>query len=59
MKPCDEDVMSEVYQSLTHSRWNRKYPVVFVANRRHKVPGGFSVRFLKAKSTIAMARLAG
>jgi putative transposase len=28
--------MSEAYQSLTHSRWNCKYYVVFVPKRRRK-----------------------
>jgi putative transposase len=28
--------MSEAYQSLTHSRWNGKYHVVFVPKRRRK-----------------------
>jgi REP-associated tyrosine transposase len=28
--------MSEAYQSLTHSRWNGQYPVVFVPKRRRK-----------------------
>ena len=28
--------MSELYQSLAHSRWNCKYPVVFVPKRRRK-----------------------
>ena len=28
--------MSEAYQSLTHSRWNCKYHVVFVPKRRRK-----------------------
>jgi putative transposase len=32
-----EDFMSELYQSLSHSRWNCKYHVVFVPKRRrHK-----------------------
>ena len=29
--------MSEFYQSLSHSRWNCKYHVVFVPKRRRKV----------------------
>jgi putative transposase len=28
--------MSDTYQSLSHSRWNCKYPVVFVPKRRRK-----------------------
>jgi putative transposase len=35
--PNKEDVMSEVYQSLSHSKWNCKYHVVFVPKRRRKV----------------------
>jgi putative transposase len=29
--------MSEVYQSLSHSRWYCKYHVIFVPKRRRKV----------------------
>ena len=29
--------MSDVYQSLSHSKWDCKYPVVFVPKRRRKV----------------------
>jgi hypothetical protein len=29
--------MSDTYQSLSHSRWNCKYHVVFVPKRRRKV----------------------
>jgi putative transposase len=29
--------MSELYQSLSHSRWNCKYHVIFVPKRRRKV----------------------
>ncbi|MFY9222424.1 MAG: IS200/IS605 family transposase [Blastocatellia bacterium] len=29
--------MSEMYQSLAHSRWNCKYHVVFIPKRRQKV----------------------
>jgi hypothetical protein len=29
--------MSELYQSLSHSKWDCKYHVVFVPNRRRKV----------------------
>ncbi len=28
--------MSEIYNSLSHSKWNCKYPVVFVPRRRRK-----------------------
>jgi putative transposase len=31
-----EDSMSEVYQSLSHSKWDCKYHVVFVLKRRRK-----------------------
>jgi putative transposase len=35
-----ENFMSELYQSLSHSRWNCKYHVVFVPKRRrHKLFG--------------------
>ena len=30
--------MSDTYQSLSHSRWNCKYHVVFVPKRRRKSP---------------------
>ena len=29
--------MSEVYQSLSHSRWNCTYHVIFIPKRRRKV----------------------
>ena len=29
--------MSDLYQSLSHSRWDCKYPVVFVPKQRRKV----------------------
>ena len=29
--------MSEVYQSLSHSKWDCKYHVIFVPKRRRKV----------------------
>jgi putative transposase len=35
-EPPKENSMSEAYQSLTHSRWNCKYHVVFVPKRRRK-----------------------
>jgi putative transposase len=31
------ETMSEVYQSLSHSRWDCKYHVIFVPKRRRKV----------------------
>ena len=39
MRPSEkkEDVMSEFYQNLSHSRWDCKYHVVFVPKRRRKV----------------------
>ena len=33
----EEDSMSELYQSLSHSKWDCKYHVVFVPKRRRKV----------------------
>jgi putative transposase len=33
----EEDQMSDVYQSLAHSKWDCKYHVVFVPKRRRKV----------------------
>src|ERR687888_356822 len=36
MSRRQENSMSEAYQSLTHSRWNCKYHVVFVPKRRRK-----------------------
>ena len=38
--------MSELYQSLSHSRWNCKYHVVFVPKRRRKVIFGQARRHL-------------
>jgi putative transposase len=32
----EEDSMSELYQSLSHSKWDCKYHVVFVPKRRRK-----------------------
>src|SRR5712691_929235 len=32
-----EDLMSDLYQSLAHSKWDCKYHVVFVPKRRRKV----------------------
>src|SRR4029450_6870070 len=36
MSQHKENSLSEAYQSLTHSRWNCKYHVVFVPKRRRK-----------------------
>jgi REP element-mobilizing transposase RayT len=36
MSRRQENSRSEAYQSLTHSRWNCKYHVVFVPKRRRK-----------------------
>jgi len=33
----EEDSMSELYQTLSHSKWDCKYHVVFVPKRRRKV----------------------
>jgi putative transposase len=41
-----EDVMSEIYQSLSHSKWNCKYHVVFVPKGRRKVLFGKARRHL-------------
>ena len=38
--------MSEVYQSLTHSKWDCKYHVVFVPKRRRKAIFGQTRRQL-------------
>jgi putative transposase len=43
-----EDVMSEVYQSLSHSKWDCKYHVVFVPKRRRKTIFGQTRRELGA-----------
>ena len=32
--------MSDTYQSLSHSRWNGKYHIVFVPKRRRKTMYG-------------------
>src|SRR2546429_5603513 len=39
-------LMSELYQSLSHSKWDRKYHVVFVPKRRRKVIFGQTRRHL-------------
>src|SRR5499425_632490 len=41
-----EDEMSELYQSLSHSKWECKYHVVFVPKRRRKVIFGQTRRHL-------------
>jgi REP-associated tyrosine transposase len=41
-----EDVMSEIYQNLSHSKWNCKYHVVFVPKGRRKVLFGKARRHL-------------
>ncbi len=38
--------MSDLYQSLSHSRWDCKYHVVFVPKRRRKVLFGKTCRHL-------------
>jgi putative transposase len=38
--------MSEIYQSLSHSKWNCKYHVVFVPKGRRKVLFGKARRHL-------------
>ena len=43
-----EDVMSDLYQSLTHSKWDCKYHVVFVPKRRRKAIFGQTRRQLGA-----------
>ena len=40
--------MSDVYQSLTHSKWDFKYHVVFVPKRRRKAIFGQTRRQLGA-----------
>ena len=36
-----EDLMSDLYQSLSHSKWDCKYHVVFVPKQRRKASGSF------------------
>ena len=38
--------MSELYQSLSHSKWDCKYHIVFVPKRRRKVIFGQTRRHL-------------
>src|ERR1035438_4006206 len=42
----EEDSMSELYQSLSHSKWDCKYHVVFVPKRRRKIIFGQTRRQL-------------
>src|SRR5713101_683681 len=42
----EEDVMTELYQSLCHSKWDCKYHIVFVPKRRRKVIFGQTRRQL-------------
>src|SRR5207245_10718212 len=44
----EEDSMSELYQSLSHSKWDCKYHVVFVPKRRRKEIFGQARRQLGA-----------
>src|SRR5260370_20649449 len=44
----EEDSMSELYQSLSHSKWDCKYHVVFVPKRRRKAIFGQARRQLGA-----------
>jgi putative transposase len=44
----EEDSMSEPYQSLSHSKWDCKYHVVFVPKRRRKAIFGQTRRQLGA-----------
>ena len=57
--------MSEAYQSLTHSRWNCKYHVVFVPKRRRKALFGHirqalgPVVYPNSADNVAMQAIAG
>jgi len=44
----EEDSMVELYQSLSHSKWDCKYHVVFVPKRRRKAIFGQTRRQLGA-----------
>jgi putative transposase len=46
MTSDEEDSMSELYQSLSHSKWDCKYHVVFVPKRRRKAKFGQTRRHL-------------
>src|ERR1700716_3860120 len=48
MNPPGEDLMSETYLSVSHSKWDCKYHVVFVPKRRRKVIFGQTRRQLGA-----------
>src|ERR1700733_13605343 len=48
MNPQGEDEMSELYQSLSRSKWDSKYNVVFVPKRRRKAIFGQTRRQLGA-----------
>src|ERR1700720_478569 len=48
MNPQGEDSMSETYQSLSHSKWDCKYHVVFVTKRRRNAIFGQTRRQLGA-----------
>jgi putative transposase len=48
MTKDEEDSMSEFYQSLSHSKWDGKYHVVFVPKRRRKAIFGQARRQLGA-----------
>src|SRR5437879_3356226 len=48
MTKDEEDSMSELYQSLSHSKWDCKYHVVFVPKRRRKAIFGQARRQLGA-----------
>ena len=41
-----EDGVSEIYQSLSHSKWNCKYHIVFVPKGRRQVLFGQARRYL-------------
>ena len=42
----EEDSVAELYQSLSHSKWDCKYHVVFVPKRRRKAIFGQARRQL-------------
>ena len=48
MNPQGEDSVSETYQSLSHSKWDCKYHVVFVPKRRRQAICGQARRQLGA-----------
>jgi hypothetical protein len=59
MNPQGEDLMSETYLSLSHSKWDCKYHVVFVPKRRRKVIFGQTRRQLGAIFHALAATLRG